>query len=123
VWQHGGFLKDRTGQLDKKHVVCKHCGKLIKYVGSPSQLSKHLLLVHKMNPNDSESATVDRSLSQSKITDFSGGQASVKKYAKMNPIAYYLNKQLVSLSIVFYLGKGLWFISLYTQRIRIKSIF
>ena len=24
VWQHGGFLKDRTGQLDKKHVVCKH---------------------------------------------------------------------------------------------------
>ena len=96
VWQHGGFLKDRTGQLDKKHVVCKHCGKLIKYVGSPSQLSKHLLLVHKMNPNDSESATVDRSLSQSKITDFSGGQASVKKYAKMNPKQVEFNEKIVT---------------------------
>ena len=85
VWQHGGFLKDRTGQLDKKHVVCKHCGTLLKYVGSPSQLSKHLLMMHKINPNNLESPGANRSHSQSKITDFSGGQASVKKYANTNP--------------------------------------
>ena len=42
--------------------------------------------MHKINPNNPESAARNRNkVSQSKITDYSGGQASVKKYLNTNP--------------------------------------
>ena len=91
VWEHGGFLKDRTGQLDKSEVICKHCGVKIKYSGSPTHLSKHVLLIHKINSNDMNS----NKISQSKITDFSSGKSEVKKYSNTNPKQTKVKEKLV----------------------------
>ena len=46
AWKHGGFLKDKTGQLLRSQVICSYCGAKMVYHGSPSNFVSHLFKVH-----------------------------------------------------------------------------
>ena len=42
AWIHGGFLRDRSGQLITSHFICGHCGHRGKYHKTPQNLKTHL---------------------------------------------------------------------------------
>ena len=65
AWKHGGFLKDKSGQLVKTQVVCSHCGVTIAYHGSPSNFLQHL---NKSHPTEM-GVTAEADTPVKKITD------------------------------------------------------
>ena len=82
AWNHGGFVKDKTGQIERSQVVCGHCGVKLSYHGSPSSFLNHL---NKTHPTEMGQKKEDES-SVKKISDmFSMLGKTVNKYPDSHP--------------------------------------
>lgn len=70
VWKSFGFFK-KNGKLDKSQAVCKLCRATIKYTGSTTNLSNHLLRQHG-GADSSEQDASAASTASTNSTDKSG---------------------------------------------------
>ena len=66
VWQFGGFLKDKYGQLRTEQTICSLCGKVQKYRNTPTNLQQHVQSEH----NDEWRGEQKTFLKETKLEDF-----------------------------------------------------
>jgi hypothetical protein len=94
AWQHGGFRKDRTGQLETKFTICGMCGKEQIYRSTPSNLAQHLTNEHSAQfAKDEEETTVK----STKVNDYFAPlqKKSVIKYKRDHPKQKLFQNKLV----------------------------